>query len=167
MPLELHIGFEGQAAIERQYSAAIIRQAQQIAMQAAVIQTETEMVDAATRIIYSRPENGRKRSGFYRGSLGAGGRGHIREVRPDYARVGTNIFYAQWIEEGTKAHIIRPRNAKVLKFKGRGGKTVYAREAHHPGTPAFHVLATALNQGGPRINRAYTQAFMARLERVA
>lgn len=165
MPLSIGIGFGGQAAIERQYRASVVQQARLAAMQAAVLQTETEMVDAATRIIYSRPEKGRKRSGFYRGSLGAGGRGHIRDIRPDMGRVGTNLFYAGWLEDGTKAHIIRPRNAKVLKFKGRAGKMVYAKQVHHPGTPAFHVLGTALSQGAARINKAYTLAFMARLER--
>jgi len=164
MPLELHIGFDGQDAITRQYNAAIIRQASQAGLTAAVIQAETEMVDAATRIVYSRPEGSRKRTGAYRASLG-GGQGHIREIREGFARVGTNIFYAHFLEEGTKAHTIRPRSAKVLKFRGRGGKMVYAREVHHPGTPALHVLGTALSQGGPRINRAFTTAFMARIER--
>ena len=40
---------------------------------------------------------------------------------------------AIWIEFGTAPHIIRPKDKKALKFKV-GGKDVFAKEVHHPGT---------------------------------
>ena len=59
-----------------------------------------------------------------------------------------------YVEYGTAPHIIRPKNAKALHWKGtgtgpRGGKVttdVFAKEVHHPGTspqpfirPMFHT----------------------------
>ena len=47
--------------------------------------------------------------------------------------VGTNVFYARWVHNGTgvygPAHrLIRPKRAKRLRFKPRGsGRYVYAR----------------------------------------
>ncbi len=41
---------------------------------------------------------------------------------------------ATWIIDGTSAHIIRPVNAKALRWEMAGGDVVFAREVHHPGT---------------------------------
>jgi hypothetical protein len=41
--------------------------------------------------------------------------------------------HARFVAEGTRAHIIRPRRMKVLRFKV-GGVTVFAPIVHHPGT---------------------------------
>lgn len=41
----------------------------------------------------------------------------------------------EFAERGTRAHIIRPRTAKVLRFR-IGSRVVYARQVNHPGTPA-------------------------------
>lgn len=45
------------------------------------------------------------------------------------------VDYAIFVEYGTQPHIIRPKNAKALKFK-KDNKTVFAKEVHHPGTKA-------------------------------
>lgn len=43
----------------------------------------------------------------------------------------------KFVDEGTKAHIIRPVNRKFLRWNngpgGVGGDDVFAREVHHPG----------------------------------
>lgn len=44
--------------------------------------------------------------------------------------------HAVYVDEGTKPHVIRPKNGKYLVFPGRGGSTVFAREVNHPGTKA-------------------------------
>lgn len=51
--------------------------------------------------------------------------------------------HAGFIEEGTSPHIIRPRRASILAFDV-GGRRVFAREVHHPGTRAHHVVREAL-----------------------
>ena len=57
--------------------------------------------------------------------------------------VGSDVEYAPMVNDGTKPHIIRPKRAQVLRFKV-GGKTVFARVVHHPGTRARPFLDRAL-----------------------
>lgn len=57
--------------------------------------------------------------------------------------VGSDVEYAPMVNDGTKPHIIRPRTKKALKFRV-GGKTVYAKVVHHPGTRARPFLDRAL-----------------------
>ena len=64
--------------------------------------------------------------------------------------VGWQVFnpvpYAEYIENGTRPHVIRPkRQDGTLRFR-IGGKVVYAKIVHHPGTKAQHVLAKATRQ---------------------
>lgn len=49
---------------------------------------------------------------------------NVRQVSQLQFTVGTNVLYAPHVEFGTKPHVIRPRNKKVLHFlaKRRGGK---------------------------------------------
>lgn len=46
------------------------------------------------------------------------------------------------IEEPTRPHIIRPRNATILRFE-IGSQVVWAREVHHPGTKGAFNLRNA------------------------
>lgn len=64
-------------------------------------------------------------------------------------RVSADVNYATFVENGTAPHVIRPRNAKALKFK-IGGRVVFARVVHHPGTKAVHFMARAVRQVGIR-----------------
>lgn len=53
--------------------------------------------------------------------------------------------YALFVHEGTRAHIIRPRNKKVLAWTTRGSSEAsYARQVRHPGTKPQRWLQTAL-----------------------
>jgi hypothetical protein len=56
------------------------------------------------------------------------------EVLPDGSIVIKMLKYALHVEYGTAPHIIRPTNAKALSWKPRGGKRVFAKVVHHPGT---------------------------------
>lgn len=60
------------------------------------------------------------------------------------ARVGTNVAYARAVHEGTRAHVIVPRRARVLRFPS-GGRVVFARRVHHPGTRPRPFLRDALS----------------------
>ncbi len=57
------------------------------------------------------------------------------------------VSYAPYLEEGTKPHVIRPKNRKALRFR-IGGRVIYATIVHHPGTKAGHVLSTAVREAG-------------------
>lgn len=54
--------------------------------------------------------------------------------------------YALFVHEGTRAHVIRPRNKKVLAWvpRGAGAKTRFASSVNHPGTRPQRWLRTAL-----------------------
>lgn len=61
--------------------------------------------------------------------------------------IGTDLRYAMWEHEGTRPHVILPRNRKVLRFPvgGAGGfSVVFARKVNHPGTKGSFFLARAL-----------------------
>jgi hypothetical protein len=58
--------------------------------------------------------------------------------------VGAKAKYALFVHEGTRPHVILPRHAKMLVFKGRSGKMVYATKVNHPGTMANPFLVRAL-----------------------
>lgn len=51
--------------------------------------------------------------------------------------------YSLYVHEGTRPHVIRPRNGKALAFEYRG-QTVVVKHVKHPGTKAFPFLRNAL-----------------------
>lgn len=59
------------------------------------------------------------------------------------ATVIFDVDYAAAVNDGTRPHVIRPRRAKALRFKV-GGRWVYARVVHHPGTKGTRFLDKAL-----------------------
>ncbi len=60
------------------------------------------------------------------------------------------ILYAIWIELGTKAHIIRPKNKKALFWPGAAHPMSSVK---HPGTEAQHVLTNAADKEYPKLAR--------------
>ena len=65
------------------------------------------------------------------------------------------------LEVGTNPHIIRPVNAKRLRFEVNG-KEVFAKEVNHPGTVAYNNYRNAKNnaktQYRERIKKAVQEA---------
>lgn len=67
--------------------------------------------------------------------------------RPDGAPavlVGTDNPIAMFVHEGTRPHIIRPRNAKVLRYWLGSGAVVFAMKVNHPGTRPNRFLVDNL-----------------------
>ena len=67
--------------------------------------------------------------------------GNIYHLSRNMLKMGSNLKYAVYHQFGTQPYIIRPRNAKVLRFTvagtGRSRKRiVFAKVVHHPGLPA-------------------------------
>ena len=50
------------------------------------------------------------------------------------AEFTTDVFYAKFVRDGTPPHIIRPRNARMLRWLNQSQDPVYARQVNHPGT---------------------------------
>lgn len=65
-------------------------------------------------------------------------------LRPK-ATIEVNVEYAGYVHDGTRPHIIRPRNARALRFV-IGGRVVFAKVVHHPGTRARPFLDRALHE---------------------
>lgn len=60
---------------------------------------------------------------------------HLGRVSARSAETIASANYAAFVEFGTKAHEIRPRNRKALRWKS-GNKYRFARRVQHPGTKA-------------------------------
>ncbi|AWN04227.2 hypothetical protein PBI_SOUR_26 [Gordonia phage Sour] len=59
--------------------------------------------------------------------------------------VTARAHYAAAVEMGTRPHVIRARNASVLRFNV-GSRTIFATEVHHPGTRPRPFLRNAAEQ---------------------
>ena len=82
----------------------------------------------------------RDRTGELRGTL------DIVDKGAYWKRVIAPATHAKFIEGGTKAHEIRPRRAKLLRFYV-GGRVVYARKVNHPGTAKRPFMESAARAG--------------------
>ncbi len=78
----------------------------------------------------------------YDGSLG-------EKLLPMEAVAGTNVEYAGDIEFGTGPHLIRPKNAKALKFE-KDGKTIFAKWVKHPGFKGDSYMGYAAEKQRPK-----------------
>lgn len=65
-------------------------------------------------------------------------------LRPSVAVI-FDVAYAEMVNDGTRPHLIRPRRAKALRFTV-GGRVVYAKVVHHPGTRPNPFLDKALQK---------------------
>lgn len=50
------------------------------------------------------------------------------------AEVYANADYAGYVEQGTRPHVIRPKDRKVLRFPVGGGGFGFAKVINHPGS---------------------------------
>lgn len=66
------------------------------------------------------------------------------------AEVGTQDPVGRYVVEGTRAHIIAPRDKKALFWEGARHPV---REVHHPGTKANPFMQRAADKAGPEIER--------------
>lgn len=57
------------------------------------------------------------------------------------AFTNNEVLYYRW--SGTRPHVIRPRNAKALRFRGSSGEHVFAGKVNHPGTKAHPWVEAA------------------------
>lgn len=70
--------------------------------------------------------------------------GNMREsfdyaINGDTVRIGTQVEYASYHEEGTGPYDIYPVRARALAFMGAGGM-IFAKVVHHPGLPQRRML---------------------------
>jgi hypothetical protein len=66
-------------------------------------------------------------------------------------------FYGKWVHDGTKPHIIRARNKKVLRWATGRGKWRFARWVRHPGTKPDQFLYEAGRLQQNKINEIFAE----------
>lgn len=71
--------------------------------------------------------------------------------------VDTSVAYALFVNEGTAPHDIYPKTARALRFTV-GGRTVYAKHVHHPGTQGTHYIEQSIEQVDNRAQHFVDQA---------
>jgi len=62
--------------------------------------------------------------------------------------------YSAPVHEGARPHVIRPRNARALRFEVAGGRIVFARRVNHPGNAPNPFIRNAVHRvasADPRI----------------
>lgn len=81
-------------------------------------------------------------TGRLRASIGPATYSRTWTLRPQ-ASIAVGVDYAKMVHDGTRPHVIRPRQAQALRFVV-GGRVVFARVVHHPGTRPRPFLDRAL-----------------------
>lgn len=62
--------------------------------------------------------------------------------------------YGQYVEFGTRPHVILPKRGKVLRMK-INGSDVFARRVNHPGSKAYPFMEPAYRDSAPKIVEQY------------
>jgi hypothetical protein len=68
---------------------------------------------------------------------------HIYYSTGAAVKVGSTLSYAYLHHEGSKPHIVAPKNNELLRFN-RGSRIIYTRQVMHPGTKPNRYLADQL-----------------------
>ena len=115
----------------------------------------------------------RDRSGALRASIRRTIRGEWHQV-VSAGTSGASTGYAEYVEDGTRPHIIRAKNVRYLRFV-QDGVVRFATQVHHPGTPGTpitgrpthykrHFMADAQSEAEEMIPR-FAEASLGRLFR--
>ncbi|NPV70292.1 MAG: HK97 gp10 family phage protein [Firmicutes bacterium] len=77
-------------------------------------------------------------------------------------RIRSAVSYALAVNQGSKPHEIRPRNAKSLRFVV-GNQVIFAKRVRHPGTEANPYIDRAISRTEKRIDEFVGRAVSASL----
>ncbi|WP_280505826.1 HK97 gp10 family phage protein [Nocardia farcinica] len=110
--------------------------------QAAVLATP-RLDRFAERVVFTAKRRVNVRSGLLRDSIGR------TTARAEGTRVRVEVHaraeHAIYIHEGTRAHEIRPRHARALRFWWRG-RLVFRKRVWHPGYKGNPFLRDAITE---------------------
>lgn len=98
-----------------------------------------EGAEFARRVGQYQDRTGRLRSGIVAHFLSSSGRSVTWEIL-------SPAPYSQYVENPTRPHEIRARNARALAFRGRGGQMVYRQSVQHPGTRGYPFMGPGYQQ---------------------
>lgn len=76
-------------------------------------------------------------------------------AKNDMAVVGVgplkSRWYAQYVERGTKPHVVRAKAGKRLKFVGEDGTFIYPRQVQHPGIKPRPFMKPAADENDAEV----------------
>jgi len=99
------------------------------------VRTRGKMILAAAKIQVGKDTGALERSiNMVHNRLGT--RGHIMTI-------GSPLDYALVHHEGSRPHVITPRDANILRFSS-GGRVIYTHKVNHPGTRPNRYLSDQL-----------------------
>lgn len=80
------------------------------------------------------------------------------KTRLSYLRgvVSANALYAIYVHEGTRPHIIVPKNRKVLANKRK--RVIFGKRVQHPGTKPNRFMVRAVNKSKDTIENYFQKA---------
>jgi len=124
----------------------------------APVKMTIELGKAINRII-TKIENDAKRNAPVNKQSGGGNlRQSIRSIMlgPARGKVEVGANYGIYVHEGTRPHIIRVRQKKVLANKREG--RIFGKVVHHPGTKKNPFLQKAVDENKSFINKEFSKA---------
>lgn len=65
--------------------------------------------------------------------------------------VAHGVEYGEYLEEGTKPHVIKAKNKPYLHFKAQDGYWRKVKQVNHPGTKGFHTIENTMLDNKERI----------------
>jgi len=67
-------------------------------------------------------------------------------ARPGWSVIAGNkkTPYTLFEDQGTRPHIIKPKNRQFLRFVSRSGQVVFAKIVHHPGTRGSYFVERSM-----------------------
>lgn len=79
-------------------------------------------------------------------------RGNSFEVMGNDAVAFSNdVYYASYVHNGTKPHVIRPKNSPILVFEINGQTIITSKPVNHPGTKAQPFITQGIDDSIPMI----------------
>lgn len=127
------------AKLEQHLPVALALGAQMVADEARRTHSYTDRTSQLTNSIMAGEVDGSYRNGDLEVTVSAG------------------APYGLFVEEGTRAHVIRPKHRKALRWAGGNG-FAFAKSVNHPGTEATHFLANAAEEKNGDIVEALEDA---------
>jgi hypothetical protein len=84
----------------------------------------------------------------------------VKEINDGKATIDALASYAIYVAKGTRPHTIRPVNGSVLAFEGSGGKMVFTRLIHHPGTKPNPFMQRAVEDARGKAEEVFAQLWL-------
>lgn len=74
--------------------------------------------------------------------------------------------YALFVDQPTRPHVIRARNAKTLAFRGRSGDMVFPQSVNHPGTRGYPFMSAGQRVAEAKLTRGCAALIQSSLDRI-